>query len=184
MTRSPFETALIAGLMLVLPSVCAADEPDNAAAESDSIQLMPDPRTSIVDLCKNLLDPTTREPCIPARLSHPAALRSPTQVRLELDSLRRERSDVRVVGPSFGIAFSVLGLVAGAWLLAIGVEGARGPIERCGGESWCFSRPAPYGGSVLMGLSTVGMVRSGKKARVRAKRRRHLNRQISELAAY
>lgn len=55
---------------------------------------------------------------------------------------------------SFGIAFSVLGLVAGAWLLAIGVEGARGPTEVCGyGEPLCISRPAPYAASVRFDCS-------------------------------
>jgi len=179
-TRSPFEIASIAGLILILPSVCAAD---SAAAESSSIQLTPDPRTVLEDPCKNLVDPATMTPCIPAPSTDASAIASPTWARFELDSLRQERRGVRIVGPSFGIAFSVLGLVAGGWLLAIGVEGARGPIEDCGyGDSWCFSRPAPYAGSVLMGLSTFGMARSGKKASERAKRRRHLNRRISELA--
>jgi len=164
----------------MLPSVCAAD---NAPAESGSSQRVPDPRTIIEDSCGNLVDPATMTPCIPARLSPSSAMTNPAWARFELDLLRQERSGVRVLGPSFGIAFSVLGLVAGAWLLAIGVEGARGPIEDCGyGDSWCFSRPAPYAGSVLMGLSTVGLARSGKKARERARRRRHLNRRISELA--
>ena len=77
------------------------------------------------------------------------------------------------MGPSFGIAFSVVGFVTGAWLLAIGVEGARGPTEVCGyGEPLCIGRPAPYAGSVLMGLSTFGMARSGKKASERAKSHR------------
>ena len=181
MTRSPLEAVSIAGLILLLPSVCAADD---AAAESGGIQLTPDPRTVLEDPCKNLVDPATMTPCIPAPSTYAAAIASPTWARFELDSLRRERRSVRVVGPSVGIAFSVLGLVAGGWLLAIGVEGARGPIEDCSyGGSWCFGRPAPYAGSVLMGLSTFAMARSGKKARERAKRRRQLNRRISELAS-
>lgn len=180
MTRSPLEIASITGLLLMLPSVCAAD---NAAAESSSIQLVPDPRTIIEDSCGNLVDPSTMTPCIPARSTYSSAITNPAWARFELDLLRQERSGVRVVGPSFGIAFSVLGLVAGAWLLAIGVEGAQGPIEACGyGDSWCFSRPAPYAGSALMGLSTFGLARSGKKARERARKRRYLNGRISELA--
>jgi len=179
-TRSPLKIASIAGLILMLPSVCAAD---HTAAEPSSIQLTPDPRMALEDPCKNLVDPATMTPCIPAPLSPSSAMINPAWARYEIDLLRQERSGVRLVGPSFGIAFSVLGLVAGAWLLAIGVEGARGPTERCGyGEPLCISRPAPYAGSVLMGLSTFGMARSGKKASERAKRRRHLNRQISELA--
>ena len=180
MNRSPLKVASIVGLILMLPSVCAAD---HTAAEPSSIQLTPDPRTTLEDPCKNLVEPATMTPCMPARLSPSSAMTNPTWARYELDSLRQERSGVRVVGPSFGIAFSVLGLVAGAWLLAIGVEGARGPTEVCGyGDPLCISRPAPYAGSVLMGLSTFGMARSGKKASERAKRRRHLNRRISELA--
>jgi hypothetical protein len=179
-TRSPLEIATIAGLILMLPSVCAAD---SAAAESNSIQLVPDRSTVIVDPCKNLVEPATMTPCTPARSAYSSAITSPAWARFELDSLRQERRRVRLAGPSFGIAFSVLGLVAGAWLLAIGVEGARGPTEVCGyGEPICISRPAPYAGSVLMGLSTFGMARSGKKASERAKRRRHLNRRISVLA--
>ena len=180
MTRSPLEIATIAGLILMLPSVCAAD---SAAAESSSIQLVPDRSTVIEDPCKNLVDPVTMTPCVPARLSPSSAMTNPAWARYEIDLLRQERSGVRLVGPSFGIAFSVLGFVAGAWLLAIGVEGARGPIEECSyGDVWCFSRPAPYAGSVLMGLSTFGLARSGKKARERVRRRRLLNRRISELA--
>jgi hypothetical protein len=179
--RSPLEIATIAGLILMLPPVCAADD---AAAESSSIQLVPDRSTVIEDSCKNLVEPATMTPCTPARWAYSSAITSPAWARFELDSLRQERRRVRLTGPSFGIAFSVLGLVAGAWLLAIGVEGAQGPTEACGyGESLCFSRPAPYAGSVLMGLSTFGMARSAKKARERARRRRHLNRRISELAA-
>ena len=182
MTRSPPKMALFAGLVLMLPSVCAADD---TAAESTSIQLMPeltDLHSSTGDPCKNVFGWTSTTRCIPARLPPSSAIASPAWARLELDSLRQERSGVRVVGPSFGIAFSVLGLAAGAWLLAIGVEGAQGPRETCGyDDTWCFSRPAPYAGSVLMGLSTFGMARSGKRLSERAKRRRHLNRRISEL---
>jgi len=179
-TRSPLKIASIAGLILTLPSVCAAD---HTAAEPSSIQLTPDRRTMIEDPCENLVDPATMTPCLPAPLAHASAITSRTWAHSEIDLLRRERSGVRVVGPSFGIAFSVLGLVAGGWLLAIGVEGARGPVEACGyGDSWCFSRPGPYAGSVLMGLSTFGMARSARKASERAQRRRHLNRRISELA--
>jgi hypothetical protein len=178
-TRSLLEMALFAGLTLMLPSVCDADD---ATPESSSIQLMPDLRTSIENPCKNVLEWTSTTPCVPAQLPPSSAITSPAWARFELDSLRQERSGVRVVGPSFGIVFSVLGLAAGAWLLAIGVEGAQGPREACSyGEAWCVSRPAPYAGSALMGLSTFGMARSGKKLSQRAKRRRHLNQRISEL---
>ena len=147
MSRSPLEMVLYAGLILMLPSVCAAD---NAAAEPSTTQRVPDPRTIIEDPCGNLVDPATMTPCMPARLSPSSAMTDPAWARFELDWLRQERSGVRVVGPSFGIAFSVLGLVAGGWLLAIGVEGARGPIEECSyGDAWCFSRPAPYAGSEI-----------------------------------
>jgi hypothetical protein len=178
-SRCPPEMALFAGLVLVLPSVSAADD---ATPESSSIQLMPDLRSSLEDPCKNVFEWTTTTRCIPAQLPSSSAIASPAWARFELDSLRQERSGVRVVGPSFGVAFSVLGLAAGAWLLAIGVEGAQGPRETCSyNDTWCFSRPAPYAGSALMGLSVFGMARSGKKLSQRAKRRRHLNQRISEL---
>ena len=59
MTRFPLEVAWIAGLILLLPSLCTADD---VAAESSSIQLMPDPRTMLEDPCENLVDPATMTP--------------------------------------------------------------------------------------------------------------------------
>lgn len=181
MTRSPLKTGLVAGLILIVPSLGAADAGDDSVHDASLLRLDPDPRAIFEEPCENVFERS--DSCVAEFYPKLPARMSPAWTHRELDLLRQERSKVRLVGPSFGVAFSALGFVAGIWLLAMGVEGARGPSDNCAlDETWCISRPAPYAGTVLMGLSSFGLARVGKKLRQRSQKRRHLDKQINELA--
>lgn len=179
MTSFPLATTPLAALTLLCSSVCAADHPTGEATRTP-VEI--EPQVIFGEPCTSLFERPAA--CARPLSSGSSARMSPTWTAHERDLLRHERSEVRIVGPSFGVAFSVLGIVAGAWLLAIGVEARQGPVEDCGHVgSWCLSRPAPYAGTVLMGLSSVGLGRTAKRLRRRAQQRRRLSHKISELAS-
>ncbi len=178
MTRAPLAAALMGGLTIMATSVCTADtveEPSSLELDLDS--------TFFEEPCVNPFEGAV--PCVTSSTPVRTATRlSPTWVSREIDWLREERDDVRLAGPSLGVGFSLLGFAAGAWLLAIGVEGAPDGRDPCSYDgSFCVSRPAPYAGTVLMGLSVFGLVRAGKKLRQRAQRRRELQTRINDLAS-
>jgi hypothetical protein len=163
----------------MVASVCAADtveEPSPLELDLGSSALLEDP-------CENVLE--AGAPCVVSSTPVPQKRLSASWVSQEIDWLRQERDGVRLAGPSLGVGFSILGFAAGAWLLAIGVDGAQDGRDPCSYDgSFCISRPAPYAGTVLMGLSVFGLVRAGKKLRERANRRRNLERQIHHLASH
>ena len=109
----------------------------------------------------------------------------------KLEVLRRQKKDLQIGGPAAGIAFSVLGIAAGSWMLSFGAGSPRVSDDSCAGgddvwggglEGLCFSGSAPYAGTVLIGISILGLARAGKKLKRRAKRRRQIQASIRELS--
>ena len=120
----------------------------------------------------------------PAQPSSAAPERDPQWTAFELDALHREKRDLHIARPALAVAFSVLGFAGGTWMLAVGIEANQDPRDyRISEGEWYIGRPAPYAGTVLMGISVLGLARAAKKLRDRAKRRRELNRRIASLAA-
>jgi hypothetical protein len=164
----------------MVASVCAAD----AVEEPSPFELELEASGALFeDPFKNVLE--AEAPSVVSSAPMAQKRMSSSWVSQEIDWLRQERDGVRLAGPSLGVGFSILGFAAGAWLLAIGVEGVQDGRDPCSYDgSFCISRPAPYAGTVLMGLSVFGLVRAGQELRQRAQRRRDLQRQIHHLVSH
>ncbi len=167
----------VVGVLIACPRVAAAGDskpldPGVPFPNSSGTLLEGDPSELIPDSEGRPLAPVFSN----------AAPRDARWTQFEIDSLRQEKRDLQIARPAAAVALSTLGFVAGTWMLAFGVESARGPIENCSiGEQWCFSRPAPYAGTVLIGISLLGLVRAGKRLKQRATRRRQIASRIREL---
>ncbi|MEM7434651.1 MAG: hypothetical protein AAF436_05820, partial [Myxococcota bacterium] len=133
-------------------------------------------------------DPNQRlRPAIPNQKSLSLrAARDPHWTQFRIDALRNEKRQLRIGRSAFVATSSLLGFAAGTWLLAWGVEGETGPRESCEVDStdlyWCFGRPAPYAGTVVMGLSMFGFVRAAKRLKERVQRKREIRAEIRDLS--
>ncbi|MEM7137894.1 MAG: hypothetical protein AAF500_15015 [Myxococcota bacterium] len=155
-----------------------------ATGGGDSVRLHPVSAADLYDPS----DPNQRFRPATTNAKTPAyrAARDPHWTQFRIDALQNEKRRLHVGLSAFLVSSSLLGFAAGTWLLAWGVEVETGPRETCAVESTdpysCFGRPAPYAGTVVMGLSVFGFVRAAKRLKQRVQRKREIRAEIRDLS--
>lgn len=109
-------------------------------------------------------------------------------IEWKLEVLQRQKRDLRLGKPAAGVAFSVLGLAAGTWMLSYAGNSPRVSDDRCipGNDGTllgglCLAGSAPYAGTVMIGISIGGLARTAKELRRRKRRKRRIQASIREL---